>query len=179
MELVPEDRPRTICIGPIRNIPVVADDDPRLAASRAAWSAATRTAQALHTADELLAGLRAHDWRVRHQSVDRLVARWPRDRRTLPALLHAAVRDRSWEVRDAVVMRLDEFDRGAVLAVLRTAAHDVHREVRWSARFALFQAGCGPDPGLFDCREGGDGWCAICDGEVGPEDDHAVPAGGG
>ena len=52
-----------------------------------------------------------------------------------------------------------------VLPVLQAAVHDGHREVRWSAGFSLFQLGHGQDPGLFDCREGGDGWCELIDGE--------------
>lgn len=75
VQLPPEDQPDTIDIGPVKGIPIFHDDDPRLEEDRALWSAATRKAQALHSADELLAGLRDHDWRVRHESVDRLVAR--------------------------------------------------------------------------------------------------------
>jgi len=48
-----------------------------------------------------------------------------------------------------------EFDTGAVLPVLRAAAHDVHEKVRWSARFAMFQKGFGPYPGPFEPREEG------------------------
>lgn len=157
MDLPPEDRPDTIDIGPILNIPIVDDDDPRLMEDRATWSAATRTAQALHSSDELLQGLRHHDWRVRHQSVARLVARARDDVRTLPALLKAAVHDRSWQVRDAVVWGLLAFGTGDVLAVIQAAGHDVHRDVRWSGRFALFQKGHGPHPGPFDSQAGLEG----------------------
>lgn len=107
---------------------------------------------------------------IRHQSVDRLVARGRHDRRTLLALLEAAAHDRSWEVRDAVVMRLWEFRPDAVLPVLQAAAHDGHRDVRWTARFGLFQLGHGSGPGLFDCREAGDGWCGLIDGDRIPGD---------
>jgi hypothetical protein len=144
-------------------IPILKDDDPRLAEDRAAWSAARRTAQALHSADELLWGLRHHDWRVRHESVARLVARCRDDGRSLPALLQAAVHDGSWQVRDAVMWGLMEFDTGDVLPALQAAAHDVHEEVRCSAQFALFQKELGPYPGPFDQREQGSPSCELCD----------------
>ena len=161
VELPAEDRPHINIAGIC--IPVVEDDDPRVAVDRAAWSAARRAAQALHSADELLWGLRHHSWRVRHESVARLVARCRDDERTLPALLQTAARDRSWQVRDAVIWGLMELDTGAVLPVLQAAAHDVHEEVRWSARFALFQRKLGPYPGPFDPREQGSPACELCD----------------
>jgi HEAT repeats len=164
VELPAEDRARTTAVAPIDGVPAPAEDDLGRADETSAWSAATRLAQALHSADELLWGLRHHDWHVRHQSVDRLIARGQRDGRTLPALLEAAVRDRAGEVRRAVVMRLSDLDPAAVLPVLQAAAHDCDRSVRWAARLALFQKGFGSDPGVFDCREGGDGWCEIIDG---------------
>jgi HEAT repeat protein len=48
---------------------------PRLTEERAAWSAARRSAQTLHTPDELIAGMSDPDWRVRYETVDRLIAR--------------------------------------------------------------------------------------------------------
>ena len=57
------------------------------------WSSATATAQALHTWEELRQGLSHEDWRVRHESVIRISARWRNDPRTLPAILQMAVED--------------------------------------------------------------------------------------
>lgn len=65
---------------------IIKPDDPRLAAERTAW-AATRKAQALHSAEEVLAGLSDDDWHVRHESSDRLKARWHDDPRTFPRIV--------------------------------------------------------------------------------------------
>lgn len=129
------DERGTIDIGPVVGIPILHEDDPQLAA----WSAARRTAQALHSADELLAGLIDQDWRVRHQCVDRVIARAGNDPRTLPALLGLASSDETWQVRDAVVMRLGDFAADAVLDTLHAAEADPHPEVRWSAAYSLGQ----------------------------------------
>ena len=47
-DLGPDDQPDTISIGPIHDIPVGYDDDPRFANERAARSEARAVAQALH-----------------------------------------------------------------------------------------------------------------------------------
>lgn len=141
MQLPPEDQPDAIDIGPVVGIPIFHDDDPRLVDDRALWAAATRKAQALHSPDELLAGLRDHDWRVRHESVDRLVARGKDDPRTLPSLITAALSDEAWQVRDAAVMRLMDFRSTDAIAALRQAQHDPHAEVRDSASYCLEQSG--------------------------------------
>ena len=86
-KLPPEDQPDAIHIGPVGPIPIFHEDDPRLADDRAAWSAARKKAQAMHSADDLLDGLTHADWRVRHQVIDRLIARARDDARTLPVLL--------------------------------------------------------------------------------------------
>jgi hypothetical protein len=78
----PEDQPDEIWIGPIGPIPIIDEDDPRFEADRASWSVARRKAQALHSAEELLEGITDVDWRVRHESMPRLVARWKDDPRT-------------------------------------------------------------------------------------------------
>jgi HEAT repeat protein len=140
-EMPPEDQPDVVYIGPVGPIPIFHDDDPRLAADRAAWSAARRKAQAMHSADDLLDGLTDADWRVRHEVVDRLIARARDDPRKLPALLQAATGDIAWQVRDAVTIRLHEFEPEKVRPVLLAALADPSPEVRWSASYALDQLG--------------------------------------
>lgn len=139
VELPPEDQPYVIDVGSVKGIPILHDDDPRLTEDRAKWSAATKKAQTLHSPDELLAGLRDPDWRVRHESVDRLVARAKDDSRTLPTLLETALSDEAWQVRDAVVMRLIDFDPSEVLDVLDRASRDPYPDVRESALYAIDQ----------------------------------------
>lgn len=97
--------------------------------------------------DELLRGLEDDDWRVRHEVIDRAIARASDDRRTLPTLLCLLATDPAWEVRDAIAIVLNKFDQAQVGPALRTATRDPHPEVRWSARYSLFQLGLGPDPG--------------------------------
>ena len=144
MRLLPEDQPDTIDIGPVKDIPVFHEDDPRLEEDQQKWSAAAKKAQALHSPDELLSGLRDPDWRVRHETVDRLIARAKDDPRTIPTLIQAASSDDSWQVRDAVVMRLPDLHSQEVLGALRIATEDEHPEVRWSAAYALTSAGARP-----------------------------------
>lgn len=149
-DLPPEDRPDEIWVGPIGPIPIIDDDDPRFVDERAAQSAANKKAQALHSADELLAGVRDEDWRVRYESVDRLVARWSEDTRTVEALIEIASADPAWQVRSKATMRLGEFDPNRVEPTLRRGLADPSDDVRWSARFILFQLGLidDPPPGL-------------------------------
>ncbi len=59
-----------------------------------------------------------------------------------------------------MVMRLDEFDSVVVVPILHVAAADAVHDVRWSARFRLFQMGLGSDPGP--------------DGDPGCDDDESV-----
>ena len=150
VELPPEDRPDLVSIGPIKGIPVIHEDDPRFVEERAAWAAATQKAQSLLSADDLIEGIADPDWRVRHGSVDPLIARARDDVRTLPTLLAAAAGDEAWQVRDAVVLRLHEFDQLAVLPALRRAERDPVRDVRWSAQYSLFHIGLGPYPDDID-----------------------------
>jgi HEAT repeat protein len=144
--LPPEDGPGEIWIGPIGPIPIIDEDDPRFAEERAAQSAANKKAQTLHSADELLAGVRDGDWRVRYESVDRLVARWSEDARTVDALIEMASADPTWQVRSKAMMRLDEFDPTRVESILRRGLGDSNEDVRWSARFILFQLALTEDP---------------------------------
>lgn len=141
MQLPPEDRPDTIDVGPVKGIAIFDEDDPRLEQDRDLWAVASRKAQALHTTDELLSGLHDDDWRVRHESVDRLVARGKDDPRTLPALIAAGLSDKAWQVRDAAVMRLMDFRCTDSTSALQQAQHDPHPEVRESATYCLEQIG--------------------------------------
>jgi hypothetical protein len=145
-ELPPDDQPDAISIGPVRDVPIIDDDDPRFEGERAAWSRAHSVAQGLHSPDELIDGLTSEDWIVRYECVDRLIARARNDERTLPALLHAAVTDPDWQVRDKIVIRLHEFPGESTVGVLCEARDDQQAEVRWSAGFSLFQLGIDPGP---------------------------------
>ena len=108
---------------------------------QAAWHEPRARAQAMLSAEELLAGLVDSDWRCRHEVVDRLVARWRRDSRTVPALLDALANDPVWQVREAVAMGLTGFDPVDVVDALHEAESDQHADVRWSARYSLTQLG--------------------------------------
>jgi HEAT repeat protein len=145
-DLPPEDQPDEVWIGPVGPIPIIDEDDPRFEEERAAWSAANRKAQALHSADELLQGLRDPDWRVRHGSVPRLVARWKDDPRTVEGLLDLAKGDVQWQVRDAAVMELLEFEPRDIESTLRIVMEDENDDVRWSAAYVLWQSGLSDDP---------------------------------
>lgn len=98
-------------------------------------------AQSLHSAEELLAGVRDVDWRVRHESVPRLLARWHDDDRTLLTILELAEHDPVWQVRSAAIMKLLSFDSDSVPVAARRALDDASEEVRWSANYVLFQLG--------------------------------------
>jgi HEAT repeat protein len=138
--LPPEDQPDAIDIGPVRGIPIIEPDDPRFDSERRAWSEARSKAQAMHSADELLRGLRDDDWMVRFEVIDRLIARAADDERTVPALVVAAD-DPVVAVRETVVMRLGRFsDERAVVAIHR-ALLDEDADVRSAAEYALGQVG--------------------------------------
>jgi HEAT repeat protein len=145
-DLPPEDQPDQIWIGPVGPIPIIHEDDPRFEEERAAWSAARKTAQALHSVDELLEGVRHPDWRVRHESVSRLRARWEEDPRTLETILDLAKRDEAWQVRDAAVMELLRFEPRDIEATVRAALEDANDDVRWAASYVLWQSGLTDDP---------------------------------
>lgn len=140
-ELRREDQPDVLWIGPVGPIPIIDEDDPRFAEERAEWSRARAKAQSLHSAEELLAGARDVDWRVRYESLPRLVARWHADDRTLPTLLELAEHDPAWQVRSAAIMAFLSFDNDFVPVAARRAVDDASEEVRWSASYVLFQLG--------------------------------------
>lgn len=89
--------------------------------------------------DQLIAGMTHPDWRVRHDVVDRLVARAGDDARTIPTLIATIDTDPAWEVRDAAVMDLRWPDDDRVVEVLRRAVDDNQSEVRSSASYKLSQ----------------------------------------
>jgi HEAT repeat protein len=145
-QLPPKDQPDVIWIGPVGPIPIQYEDDPRFDDERAAWSKATKSAQALHSADQLLQGVTDDDWRVRFQSIDRLKARWHDDPRTLPTLLDLAEHDPIWQVRDRATMVLIYFDRDVVVPIVRRLLADECADVRWSANYVLSQFGLSQPP---------------------------------
>jgi hypothetical protein len=142
----PKDQPDVIWIGPVGPIPIQYADDPRFDDERAAWSKATKSAQAFHSADQLLQGVTDEDWRVRFQSIDRLKARWHDDPRTLPTLLDLAEHDPIWQVRDRATMVLIYFDRDVVAPIVRRLLADECADVRWWANYVLSQFGLSQPP---------------------------------
>lgn len=129
-------------IGPVGPIPVVADDD-EISRQREQFA---EVVDALHTADELLSGLDDPRGDVRWRTIDRLVARAGRDPRTVPRLIRALAEDPDWRVRDAVAMRLFEFEDARIQPALEAALTDEHEDVRWSAQYGLFQSGRSQTP---------------------------------
>jgi HEAT repeat protein len=132
-------------VGPV-TVPIIDDDDPRFDEERSAWSAARSRAAAMHSADELLAGVEHDDWRVRHSAIPRLAARARDDERTPPALIRRLEADPAWEVRDLAAMTLVEFQSRPVADALIAAENDPHPEVRWSVQFSLSQFGLRTPP---------------------------------
>jgi HEAT repeat protein len=118
---------------------IVGPDDPAFGIEQAAWSRATAKAQALHSPDELLMGLRDEDWHVRYESIDRMVARWHDDERTLPTLIRLVESDRKWQVRQKAMMAFVNFDQDEVVPVANRGLDDPSAHVRWSAHYILFQ----------------------------------------
>jgi HEAT repeat protein len=143
-QLPPDDQPGVLWIGLVGPIPVFPNDDFRLDADKAARAAAAATADAMRSADELLAGLRHQDEDVRWRVVDRLVARARDDARTGPASISALRDDASWKVRDKVAITMSSFREAEFCAALVQALSDQNKDVRWAASFALRQPGAEP-----------------------------------
>ena len=145
-QLPPEDQPDAIWIDHVGSIPVHYDDDPRFEVEKAARSEGIRQAQAMHTADDLLAGMVADDWHVRIEVIDRLIARAKEDDRTVPVLLQALRADAVPDVRLGVALGLAWFEGDVrVVAGLREALSDPDEDVRDCARQSLIQVGEDPD----------------------------------
>jgi len=92
----------------------------------------------MHSADDLLRGIRDDDWMVRFEVVDRLIARAGNDERTLPALVDAA-QDSAAAVRECVVLRLGHYSDERATSAIRRALTDDDPEVRGAAEIALRQ----------------------------------------
>jgi HEAT repeat protein len=141
-KLPPEDQGDYLSIGPVENIPVIDDDDPRFVDERREWSEATAIAQALHSADELIDGLSSDNWMVRFGIVPRVIARARDDPRTVRALVGLALHDPSADVREIAVRSLHSLgDRPEVVTALRIAARDDDPEIRRWAAYSLTQLG--------------------------------------
>jgi hypothetical protein len=99
----------------------------------------------LHSADELLSGVHDPNWRVRHESIDRLKARWHDDARTLPRSWSwlSMTRNGAFGVRQR--WPLGYFDRDRVVPVLRRGLEDSNQEVRWAANLELYGLSDSPD----------------------------------
>jgi len=135
----PEDLPDELTIGPVGPIPIIDEDDPRFEAERSVWSSARAKAQVLHSVEDLLDGLADDEWRVRFESIDRLVARGRDDPRTPLAVRRVAEHDPVWQVRARAMTRLHEFDAHLVRRTLLRGLRDSNELVRSSARYALDQ----------------------------------------
>ena len=147
--LPPDDQPHVVRVGPV-TVPIIDDDDPRFEDERRAWSSARSRAAAMHTADELLAGVEDDDWRVRDEAIPRLAARARDDERTPQALIRLLEADPTWEVRGSAAMTLSSFESPRVTKALLAAENDPHPDVRWSVQFALCQFGLRPRPDPID-----------------------------
>ena len=145
-------------LGPIKGIPVVDVDDLDLLAPTDAYVQACAVAQAMHSADELVAGMGHGDWMVRWQVIDRLLARAPDDERTIPVLVDHLRHDESPDVRGAIAMALRWLSparRGGehhphhdvIVAALLAAECDPDSGVRWDVQNSLWEFGLRPPPG--------------------------------
>jgi HEAT repeat protein len=69
---------------------------------------------------------------------------------TLEAIRDIALRDDNAAVRDAAVMKLVEFPPVAIETTLQVAIDDEDEDVRWSARYVMWQSGLSekPPPGI-------------------------------
>jgi HEAT repeat protein len=143
----PEDRADAIYLGPVGPIPIFQDDDFRLEKDHARAKLNAAIADAMHSAEELLEGVREHpDEDVRCRAVPRLVARWRTDPRTDPALLEGLAEEASSYVRDDIAIALGSFDEPRVVTALRAALNDENQDVGWSAEHSLAQLGIHPKP---------------------------------
>ena len=100
---------------------------------RMLWSEATRVAQAAHALADLADLVMAHpDWRVRHEAIPRLRARFPQEALTFQAL-GAASRDPEAGVRGAAVHGLTNLGTPEAADVVYECLRDPDFNVRLAA----------------------------------------------
>lgn len=136
----PQDEADSIKFNGVPAVPLFEEDDFRFVQSRQIGASTTRLVDAMHSADELLAGVSDANADVRRKAVPRLVARWYSDQRVEPTLIQLAVEDSDPLVRDAATMAfLDFAPSEAILSALGIAQQDSDEDVRWSANYVLGQ----------------------------------------
>jgi hypothetical protein len=145
----PDDHTDSIWIASVGPIPIGSDDDPRHEDFRRLRHDARVIAQALHTAEELLAGLSHENAWVRFESVPRSVARWGDDPRVEERLREIIGSDAFPAVRQQAVMAMLDYEPGleSTKAVLSQKGHS-DPDVREAVDYVLAQWG------LMDPRAG-------------------------
>ena len=149
-DLPPEDRPDEIWIGPIGPIPIIDEDDPRFVEERALSQQRTgrprRSTRRMSSSreSETKTGVCAMNPSIA-SSLDGANTHAPS---TPSSNWQVLIRLGRFAAR--AMMRLDEFDLERVEPTLQGGLDDRHEDVRWSARFILFQLGLidEPPPGL-------------------------------
>ncbi len=125
----------TIWIGPIGPIPVRADDEPGMAASRKA----SKIAQAATTCDELVELVQSHrDPLVRMEAVPRLKARFPSSEAARAALV-LALSDLDEAVRCEAISAVTDLALPGAGDLLTAALSDPETDVRYFAAIGLQQ----------------------------------------
>jgi HEAT repeat protein len=130
---------RTFAVGPVKGIPVVDRDDPRIEQLLAdKREAAAVVDAAAPTQSGLLAAIADPRWRVRFEAMPRLSARYP-NAASEGAILNSLNSDPDHRVRSAASLELMRFPGNErVLNALRNAArNDPSEAVRDDAMFAL------------------------------------------
>lgn len=142
------DEPDVMWVGPIGPIAVFHDDDPRLQQRFASKRAAEARAKAIPDLDSLFEALSDTDAYLRQFCAHEISRRGRDDGRYVPRLLQLLRDDPDGGVRIKAAFALCNVDPGAqaIEALRHSAASDDNEGVRWSARFALFQLGEGPNP---------------------------------
>jgi transposase len=142
------DRADVMWVGPIGPIPIFHDDDPRIQDQLASTRSAEARAAALPTLDSLFACLGDPDGDFRKACTNEISRRGREDHRYVPELLYLLQHDPASGVRIAAAFALCDVSPGAaaIAALHQSASEDSNKQVRWSARLALFQLDEGPNP---------------------------------
>lgn len=129
-----------VSIGPVGPIPIVPPVDAKTAAERRSDAA---VADALHSPEDLQAGMRHLRPGVRSRVVDRLVARGIHHPGTVPTLLDTLRNDPDTEPRFMAAMVLHRFssDERVIPASTRAMNEDPDPDVRAEAMSSLDQLG--------------------------------------